>query len=386
MNHLRPQPFTSIVSIIVFAGLAPGNALFAQTRVRTEVPFPNVPGYVTLRCDLHLHTAFSDGTLWPSARAREAWQTGLDVIALTDHLEYLPHRADLGTNFGRSYEIARPEAEALGVTAVSGAEITRGEPPGHSVALFLTNVADLNQADVRVATRNAARQGAFIFWAHPGWQQPQHKSVWYDEREEFLTNGWLHGIEIVNGPDYDPIAHQWCLDRKLTLVGNSDAHDPTDWEFPGGGGNLRPMTLVFATDRGAASIREALFARRTAVFAGNRLIGEAQFLEPLFQGSIEIINPQIRIRGKGRALIQIRNQAPLDFELRLNSKLPELEVPDKIVLPAGKVSLLSGRCLSDRVTGEQEVLLPCKVLNLLVAPNRGLTTALRIKVAYEPGR
>jgi predicted metal-dependent phosphoesterase TrpH len=372
--------------IIAIASLVPSGPLLAQNRTRTEVPFPDLPGFVTLRCDFHTHTAFSDGELWPAARAEEAWQTGLDAIALTDHIEYLPHKNDLPANYGRAYEIARAEAERLGVAAIRGAEITRGEPPGHMVALFLTNVAALNQEDYRVATRNAFEQGAFLFWAHPGWKQPEQKSVWYDEQGEFLTNGWLHGIEIVNGTDYDPIAHQWCLDKKLAMVGNSDAHDPTAWDYSGAAGDIRPMTLVFARDRTVGAIREALFARRTAVFSGNRLIGERQFVEPLFQGSIEIAGPEIRIRGKGGAVVQIRNKSPLNLELRLAPKLPELDVQDRIILPAGKVSLLKVRCLSDRVTGEQEVFLPCKVLNVLVAPNRGLSTALRLRVKYDPAK
>lgn len=383
MKRFRIESLVCFPWITLFGSLLLGEPLPAQVPSRTEIPFPDLDGLVTLRCDFHLHTVFSDGDIWPDARAKEAWQTGLDAIALTDHLEYLPHKKDLPAGFGRPYEIARATAEPLGVTAICGAEITRGEPPGHTVAIFLTNVAALNQEDYRVATRNAAEQGAFLFWAHPGWKQPKQQSVWYAERGEFLSNGWLHGIEIVNGNDYDPIAHQWCLDKKLTMLGDSDAHDPTGWDYSGTTGDMRPVTLVFARDRTAAAIREALFARRTAVFSGNRLIGEPQFLEPLFQRSIQIVNPEIRIRGKGRATVQIRNQSPLRLELRLESKLPELDVPDRIMLPPGRVSLLNVRCISDRVTGEQEVALPCKVLNLLVAPNRGLTTSLRLKVKYE---
>lgn len=369
---------------ILLSGLMLAWTALAQTRTRTELPFPDLPGFVTLRCDFHLHTVFSDGNVWPTVRAEEAWRNGLDAIALTDHIEYLPHKNEIPTNYARPYEIALAHAEPLGVIAIRSAEITRGEPPGHLNALFLTNVAALDLPDYRDEVKTAFEQGAFLFWNHPGWKQPDQKSVWYAEQEEFLTNGRLHGIEIVNGPDYDPIAHQWCLDRQLTMIGNSDAHDPVAFDYGAVPGEIRPMTLVFAKARTPAAIKEALFARRTVVFAGNRLIGDAQFLEPLFQGSIEIVNPEIRIRGKGRALVQIRNKAPLNFELRLNPKLPELDVPDKLTLTAGKVSLLGVRCVSDRVTGEQEVSLPCTVTNLLVAPKRGLGTTLRVKVKYEP--
>ena len=34
--------------------------------------FPNCGGFVTLLADLHQHTTFSDGDLWPAARVEEA--------------------------------------------------------------------------------------------------------------------------------------------------------------------------------------------------------------------------------------------------------------------------------------------------------------------------
>ncbi len=373
-----------IAAALSVAGLLLPETAPAQGRVRTELNFPNLPGLITLRCDLHMHTVFSDGDVWPTVRVEEAWRTGLDAIALTDHIEYLPHKADLGTNYGRSYQLARAAAGPLGIIAIPAAEITRGEPPGHLNALFVTNVAALDQPDYRTALSNAFAQGAFLFWNHPGWKQPDKQSVWYPEQGEFLTNGWLRGIEIVNGVDYDPVAHQWCLEKNLTMLANSDIHDPIGFEYGSSPNELRPMTLVFATERSAEGIREALFARRAVVFAKGQLIGAPELLTPLFRESIEIINPEIRIRGKGRALVQIRNRAPVSFELRLNPKLPELDVPARLTLTAGKVSLLQVRCLSDRVTGEQEVRLPCRVLNLLVAPGKGLRTALPVRVKFEP--
>ncbi len=359
--------------------------LSAQTRTRTELIFPDLPGYLTLRCDFHMHTVFSDGNVWPNVRVEEAWRDGLDAIALTDHLEYLPHKADLGTNSARPYEIARSTAQALGIVLIRSAEITRGEPPGHNNAIGLTNWVTVNQKDNRLAVSNAFVQGAFIFWNHPGWKQPQNKSVWYEEQGEYFEKGWLRGIEIVNGTDYDPIAHQWCLDKKLTMLGDSDAHDPMGFDYNLTPAGRRPVTLVFAAERSPEAIKEALVARRTAVLTQGRLIGEPEYLGPLFQGSLEIVSPEIKIRGKGRAVVQIRNKAPLDFECRLSPKLPECDVPDKLLLVSGKVSLLEVRCVSDRVSGEQEIAIPCRVLNLLAAPGKGLSTSLRLKIQFTPG-
>lgn len=364
------------------AGLLLGSHLPAQDPVRTELFFPNLPGLTTLRCDFHLHTVFSDGSVWPTVRVEEAWRHGLDAIALTDHIEYLPHKNDLPNKFGRPHEIAQETARSLGILLIRSAEITRGEPPGHLNALFLTNVAALDQKDYRVAISNAFLQGAFLFWNHPGWQQPGRKAVWYAEQGEFLSRGWLRGIEIVNGRDYESIPHQWSIDKQLTILGNSDAHAPIGFDYSMEPGGLRPMTLVFATERSVEAIREALFARRTAVLSRNQLLGEAQYLQPLFAGSIEVVNPQLRFAGKGRLQVQVRNKAPLSFELVFPTKLPDLALPESVVLAAGKITAFTVRCTSDQRSGEESLQLPCRVANLLVAPDTGLSTTLPLNVAF----
>lgn len=356
---------------------------FGAARTRTEIPFPDLAGHLTLRCDFHLHTVFSDGNVWPPVRVEEAWRAGLDAIALTDHIEYLPHRNDVSTNYARPYDLARPLALQLGMLLIRGAEITRGEPPGHLNALFLTNVAALNHPDYRVAISNAFAQGGFLFWNHPAWKQPDKKAVWYAEQGEFYTNGWLRGIEVVNGDEYDAIAHGWCLEKKLAILGNSDAHDPVSFDFSADLGEIRPLTLVFAKERSTEAIRQALIDRKTVVVSEGRLIGDHEWLEPLFHNSIKILNPEIRMRGKSTALVQIRNSSAVSFDLRLTPKLPELDVPDKLRLPAGKISLLQVRCVSDRVTGKQVISLACRVTNALSGPEHPLRTSLQIPVTFE---
>ena len=53
--------------------------------------FPDVEGRLTLISDLHTHSVFSDGHVWPNIRVSEAQRNGLDVLAITEHLEYQPH-------------------------------------------------------------------------------------------------------------------------------------------------------------------------------------------------------------------------------------------------------------------------------------------------------
>jgi len=102
MRHLIPATLLALA-----LGGFPQTASTAQ-RVRSELPFPDLPGLITLRCDLHMHTVFSDGKVWPTVRAEEAWRDGLDAIAVTDHIEYQPFKADVTTNDARPYDLVRP--------------------------------------------------------------------------------------------------------------------------------------------------------------------------------------------------------------------------------------------------------------------------------------
>src|SRR5690554_7062845 len=59
---------------------------------RYNIRIPDIDGYKTLKGDFHIHTVFSDGKVWPDQRVKEAWNEGLDVIAITDHIEYRPNQ------------------------------------------------------------------------------------------------------------------------------------------------------------------------------------------------------------------------------------------------------------------------------------------------------
>jgi hypothetical protein len=326
---------------------------------------------------------FSDGSVWPSVRVEEAWRDGLDAIAITDHIEYKPHKADVSTNHVRSYELAESAAEALGILLVKSAEITRGEPPGHWNALFLTELDSLGTNDYRVAVKSAAEQGAFIFWNHPGWKQPFNQPVWYAEQAEVYERGWLHGAEVVNGDEYNALVHKWCLEKNLTMLGNSDAHQPIALDYDSPLGEHRPVTLVFAREKSVAAIKEALLARRTAVYTQNLLVGKEEFLQPLFQGSIEVRTPRLTIKNKDRVWLQVFNRAPLNFELERRQNLREVTIPAKVTLHAGKTSLISVTGRGAGVTGERELVLPFQVTNLKVAPTQGLSVGLKAQITFK---
>lgn len=356
------------------------------TRARTEVNFPDIPGFVTLKGDFHVHTVFSDGLVWPSVRTDEAWREGLDAIAITDHIEYQPHKADLSTNHNRSFEIARDASKDLGVIVVKGSEITRKMPPGHLNAIFLTNSLPLAVTNWHDAVKAAHDQGAFIFWNHPGWERQITNGVvrWYPEHTQMLEEGLLQGIEVVNSREYYPEAHRWAMEKKLTMLSNSDIHNPLNLDYHVHSGDHRPLTLIFAKERSAAAIKQALLARRTAVYSGDKLIGDEQFLRPLFERSLEISKATLEIKAKGKALLHIRNNSDLDYELARLGEPDEVAIPKNIVLAARKTVLLTLEGKSAATKGTKRLSLPYAVANAFIGPNEPMPVELPVQVKFVP--
>jgi sialate O-acetylesterase len=168
------------------------------------------------------------------------------------------------------------------------------------------------------------------------------------------------------------------------MVGNSDVHGPIFMDLDPAQAEHRPMTLVFARAKTAAAIKEALFARRTAIYANNGLFGAKQYLEPIFYRSIKILNPRPIIKGKGRALIQIHNQCAVPFELELNGKIENLTAPNKLTLTPGKTVLCEIRSTVDTLSGKKSVALPYKVQNLKIAPGEGLPVEIKLAPSFQP--
>jgi len=356
------------------------------TRARTTVNVPDIPGFVTLKCDFHIHTVFSDGYVWPTVRSEEAWREGLDAIAITDHIEYRPHKRDITNDLNRSYHVAKGTGDDLQVLVIHGSEITRNMPPGHLNAIFLTNSTPLDTEKWEDAVSAANEQAAFVFWNHPGWkpQLNDGKVTWYDEHTAMVENGKLHGIEVVNERDYYPEAHRWAIERKLTMLSNSDIHMPLNMDYHVHGGDHRPLTLVFARERSIAAIKEALFARRTAVYSANRLVGDEQFLRPIFEKSVRFDRDTVTLRGSKAALVQVSNSSDIDYELELVRKSAAYLAPEKLILAARKTVLfqLSAKA---KVKDTSETSLDYRVMNLLVAPERPLAVMLPLKVKLVAG-
>jgi hypothetical protein len=98
-RRLRPRILQTALALLLGSAAAP-----AQERL--PLPVPYLPGLKTLKADFHLHNVFSDGHVWPTVHVQEAW------VALTDHVEYRPHSADVSLDLRRAYASRRRGARA----------------------------------------------------------------------------------------------------------------------------------------------------------------------------------------------------------------------------------------------------------------------------------
>ena len=299
--------------LLVFAILA-----FTAINLNATVPhrssIPDIPGYITLKGDFHLHTNFSDAQVWPVTRVDEADFDGLDFISITDHLDtHHQHMVkDWSANVNRntSYEMAAKAAKKYGIMVIHGAELTRGTRifPGHFNTHFISDADAIctaaeasdgqfgsdevkqEETAIKAGLAEAKKQGAFVTWNHPDWeQQAPNETKWWPIHTELLNGGLIDGIEIYNSfSGFDPEAFHWAMEKDLAITTGTDAHKPmfqwVDYEK----GEYRPMTLVFAKERSLKGIREALDARRTVAFADGCIYGKEEFIKPLLDACISI--------------------------------------------------------------------------------------------------
>jgi len=330
-----------------------------------KINFPDILGYKTLTCDFHMHTVFSDGSVWPTVRVSEAAREGLDAIAITDHIEYQPHKEDIPTNHGRSNEIASEGARKNKLLFPLGAEITRSTPPGHFNAIFLRDVRYLDTEDFLDAMKAANDQDAFVFWNHPDWKE-EHKG-WFDVHDTLYENKWIHGIEVCNGNGYHLNGHKWGLEKNLTMLGTSDIHGPsmiaeTTPE------NHRTMTLVLVGERTLEALKEALFKGRTIVWFKNQLIAKEVYLDAMFHTSVEVVD--IDKQADGKVVLEIANNCDLNIELKRTGNIG----PRELVLPAMGKTKIEIRAGNDA----ENIELSYRANNMLMAPDKGLPVKLLV--------
>ena len=339
---------------------------------RTEIDIPNVLGYQTLKCDFHMHTVFSDGDVWPTVRVEEAWREGLDAISITDHIEYLPHSQDIVANHNRSYEIAKPLAEQLGLLLIRGTEITRQMPPGHLTALFVKNANLLEREDWWEACIEAMEQDAFIFWSHPGRKDQQPiQTLWWEEHTRLMDAGILKGIEIYSNDESSTESLFWANEKNLTIFANSDLHEPASMAF-NREEKQRPITLVFASEKTTAAIKNAIIDHRTAAYFNDTIIGDRRFLTPIFLNSIELKTTKIELQNHEVKLLNIHNNSDIPFKLKKRQPSAGFSGPDEIILESHRTVSIELTGTSNEVAQMSTLKMYYEVTNMLTKNGKNL--------------
>ena len=346
------------LSVILFLIAAVSLAVYGQRKI---VNVPDLPGYVTLKCDFHMHTIFSDGNVWPAVRIGEAYRDGLDAVAITDHVEYTPHKDYIPEDLNAAWKITGDLAREYNLILVHGAEITRKMPPGHVNALFIQDANALDVDSVWDAFAAAIKQGAFLFWNHPGWksQRPDGIPKMFEIHQRLIKNGWLHGIEFFNTEEYYPQVMTYCKQYNLAVIANSDVHNMISEIYSEPDNPNRPMTLVFARERTHDALKEALFEGRTLAYFRNTIAGKEEYAKPFFFQCISVAKPFLTTDRN--IVFEITNNSDVAYYL-VNGPAG---APASITLPANSVTRVSvSTKFTDKliydvenvITGEDEVL------------------------------
>lgn len=358
--------------ILLTAALCATLLLPASAQQRKELQLPDIDGYTTLKGDFHIHTVFSDGVVWPTVRVDEAYREGLDVLALTEHIEYRPHKADISADHNRSYELIKKQAKAKGLILIKGSEITRDMPPGHFNALFLSDCNPLEQKEWRSAFEEAKRQNAFFFWNHPGWERQQpDTTLWFPEHTELYRQGCMHGIEVANGGSFFPEALEWALEKNLTIMGNTDIHQPSYFHCDPERKEHRTMTLLFCKERTAEGVREALESRRTAVYFDDKIIGREELLRDFFEACLTVKETK---RTDKEIRLSVTNNSDLTLVLKKTAHDERLGYfRNKTLLPHYKYTITIQ--LKDGVKGGD---LNFEVTNFIIGRDRSLPYTIKL--------
>jgi len=330
--------------------------------------FPDIPGYLSLSCDFHIHTVFSDGSVWPDIRVQEAVRDSLDAISLTEHLEYQPKKADIpNPDRNRSHEIASQLAKPYELLVVRGAEITRGMPPGHNNAIFIQDANKLMLNEPVPVFQEARRQGAFVFWNHPNWTAQRKDGIarMTELHKQLIADSLLHGIEVINDLTYSDEALQIALDYKLTIMGTSDIHGLVDWQFETEKGGHRPFTVIFARERTESAIREALFDRRTVALFQHTLVGREEWMLPLLHTSLRVRKASF-IGTSSILEVELENLSDIPFLLLNSSGLTLHQHTGFIEAAARSITRIQVKTVDKGPVID----LPFLVLNAVVAPHR----------------
>ena len=393
-----------IVSLFLF--LAVGvNCAMAQSEVpvrqrlmqtnpiRKNIIVPQVNGFNCYKAELHCHTIYSDGQVTPTWRVREAWYDGLDIIAITDHLEVRryeptilkhlrkynedgkPHKyvyagsAKVPVNddpvmsdFNVSYEEAAKAAKKYPIHVIKATEISRTKTTGSDYnALFVKDIEKIYDKDHFQVLRNAKAQGCLVIHNHPVISRAE--CVMTEFEKAAMAEGLFDGIEIVNGHTFYPQIVRRAIENKMFMVSASDTHTPiSSVVYPDG--IFRTMTLIFAKENTEEALKEALKARRTLGYCGGYIIGEEQLLKDFFNAAVTVT--LISEDSKGTRTYALTNNTSFGFTLERGKVEHHL--------PGQQITMITVKGNRDHEAVEPKF----RVKNMLHIDNKVLSVVLNI--------
>ncbi|WP_158862384.1 Sb-PDE family phosphodiesterase [Maribellus comscasis] len=357
-----------------------------------------------LKGDFHMHTAYSDGHVMPDYRAFEAINDGMNLIALTEHIDFELYPDELHNDYNKPYEMAKAYAQQAGYSSpkdslivVLGAEISPRVSPFHCNAVFLKD-ANAIPAEYMSETKKkfimkqgeltgliykafyeAKKQGAFIFYNHPGYKYWDYNKygvdLFTDIHEDLLEKGLINGIEIVNSGKYFVEAHRIAIEKGLTVFANSDAHWGTLRTM---GTTARCATLVLADNKSDDAIKQALFDKQTAAYWDNHLAGSKEILTKIFRAGIEIKSEKGKAADAELVVVTIVNNTSIPFVIgEIDLKYDLLFQPkNSVVLAANSETVLKIKTLLDK---HEKIDIGLTILNALVAPGQPLKTNISVE-------
>ena len=360
---------------------------------QNKFQIPDIQGFYTLKCDFHMHTVYSDGNVWPSMRASEAIRDGLDAISITEHIDYQGYPEAVKTDYNKSSEIARKASEGKNLIVINGVEISPRVPPYHHNALFLSDANKLPSDYMKVTAKTftmkenikkeelmgpfleAKKQDAFVFYNHPGysWWDKKDTAIFTSFHEELWKNGILQGVEVANSGVYNIIAHKMAMKYNLTMLSNSDEHS----DFMRYKDSHRPLTLVFAKEKSEAGIKEALVARRTAVYAGDFIVARQHEAEALFLASLKMNFVKSVRNGEPILTCELTNTSSFTFDVRVKSEynIEQYPLGQFTIEPLGTIKFV----VKELWKYPQELTLNLQVHNFITSPDEFLSTNLKLE-------
>jgi 3',5'-nucleoside bisphosphate phosphatase len=226
--------------------------------------------------------------------------------------------------------------------------------------------------------RRSADRAGRLCRNHPGFRVA--RAEWFPAVADAFRQQLFQGIELVNGPNFYAEAYPWIDEKRLTILANSDAHDPVP---PRDRGWLRPMTLIFTRSADAAGVREALLAGRTAAWMGGELWGPEDHLSGIWKGAVTIETPTLAGERSTFPLMRVKNTSAIPFRVRAR------EAPDWFRLEPGtieaeKTSLLRAQVAAAAPRGATPFNLGLEITNLHVGPGRNLMVQVPLTIEVRP--